>query len=396
LHLGRTLRYPDEAEYLALARNLVAQRVYSADGVHPTAYRLPGYPAILAALMLLKADLAALRFLNFVLLGLSGYLVWRLLGRASALAGMIGLAMAVGYPLGVYTAGTFYPQTLATTLFLAVLCLVFRREEPERGAMAAAGVLSGWLILTVATFAPIVLLLCAWRLAGGPARRWKPVLFLAGGCALVVTAWTLRNAAVFRSFVPVSTNRGISLLVGNTENTTPNAGVTVDISKYERAAEGMGEAEKDRYYAQCAREYVLSHKARALKLYVLKSLNYYNFRNTMLVKSESSPVRDLTMLVSYGLLLGLCIGRLLACRRFPLSALERFALAIYVLNGFLAAVFFTRLRFRLPFDYLLILVAASFAGQWLDERRRQGGMCVRTVTQRPTRPEASPFGPCPG
>lgn len=43
-----------------------------------------------------------------------------------------------------------------------------------------------------------------------------------------------------------------------------------------------------------------------------------------------------------------------------MSPLERYLLALYLLDALIQAVFFTRIRFRLPFDLLLIALDALF------------------------------------
>jgi hypothetical protein len=74
------------------------------------------------------------------------------------------------------------------------------------------------------------------------------------------------------------------------------------------------------------------------------------------------------MLVSYGLLLGLAILRLLGARSIPLTSFERLLLSLYLLSALVHALFFTRIRFRLPFDYALILLAGLFLGKLLGTR----------------------------
>ncbi len=365
LSQGDTVRYPDEAEYLTLSQSLVDRHAYSLDGTSPTAYRAPGYPAFLALLRVAGAGVRVMRGVQYVLLAgtaLMIFLLLRPLSRSGAVLGAIGAGV---YPLGFYTAGVFYPQTLASALFVLLLWLVLRtRLALMRDAVLGGGV-AGVLVLTVPTFAIIIAFLALWILWGGRGRQWRGVAMLAVAGGLVLTPWTVRNYLVFGQPVFVASNTGINLLLGNSENTTPNAGVNVDVTPYLDAARGMGELERDRYFTQAAVSYVQTHKLRSLRMYLLKALNYYNYRNVLLVKSESSRARDAVMLISYGGLLVLCGLRLAWVRRFPWTDLERVALSVYVLNGLYAAVFFTRLRFRLPFDYLLIAVAALFVARVL-------------------------------
>ena len=74
------------------------------------------------------------------------------------------------------------------------------------------------------------------------------------------------------------------------------------------------------------------------------------------------------MLLTYGMLLGFTILRLLQARTHPLTPLEVLLLSLYLLSAPIHAVFFTRIRFRLPFDYALILLAGQFVGIWASRR----------------------------
>jgi 4-amino-4-deoxy-L-arabinose transferase-like glycosyltransferase len=152
-YLGTTLRFlPDESDYLTLARNLVSQRAFTLDGATPTAFRPPGYPLVLAAGMLIGLDVAELRWLNFVLLAGSLLLLASLVRRmaASAWAACIACGLFACYPVLIYTAGTFYPQTLAG--FLLLLCIwalpLTAAESAKPARLVISGLALGLLVLT--------------------------------------------------------------------------------------------------------------------------------------------------------------------------------------------------------------------------------------------------------
>lgn len=65
------------------------------------------------------------------------------------------------------------------------------------------------------------------------------------------------------------------------------------------------------------------------------------------------------MIVTYGPLLLLLVFRLLFSIRFPLSEEESYLAGFYLLNALFAAVFFSRIRFRLPVDWLMLLLDAG-------------------------------------
>lgn len=361
LYLGESLRYPDEYDYIKIAHNIIDNRGFSLDGNRPTAYRPPVYPGILAITVFAGGNIFLCRLLNYLALSASLFLVYLLVRKqAGYYAGVVAIVLTLYYPIVFYTAGTLYPQTIATLLLLAIVYLYFGYGVKNGKLIILIGILFGLLILTVPTFIFAFFFFCFWILYEHRKQRIKHVCALIVSCCLVVCPWTARNYAAFDSFVLVSSNAGLNLLLGNSENTTPNAGVNVDISSYGDAVVGMDEAEKDHYYARSAFDYILNNPWRAIRLYAFKFLNYFNYRNILFTKSEVSRLRELVMLFSYGPLLLLALVRLAAMRKFPLTRYERFAFFLYLLNGAFAAIFFTRIRFRVPFDFLLISICAIF------------------------------------
>jgi cation transport ATPase len=198
--------------------------------------------------------------------------------------------------------------------------------------------------------------------------RVRDILAMWAVVFIILSMWSIRNYRVFDTFVFVSTNGGENLLLGNSENTIPNAGRKVSIWKYENEASGMSEVERDRYLGQQAFEYIKNNKVRTLQLYGLKVLNYFNYRNELVTETGMGQIRDFLMLLTYGLLLAIFILRLLFAGRYRLNAFEALLIIVYIANAFFSAIFFTRIRFRLPFDYLAIMVVALFIGRVLHQR----------------------------
>lgn len=358
-YLGNKLRFlPDEQDYLTIATHLAQQGIYSLDGRTPTAFRPPGYPLILSGLQLVNAGVVAARSLNYIFLGISIYIFYLILiEHASPFAATIGAGLVIAYPVLFYTAGTLYPQTLAALLFLLALYFLTRQRR-SRFDYVAGGLLLGYLALTVPTFIVTVGVFVAWLFLDANYKLTRGALLVLVLAFGVVGIWTARNYAAFRSFVFVSTNSGENLLIGNSENSTPNAGRTLDISRYESEAQSLDEVARDKYFRQAALEYIRTHKARVVKLYFLKVLNTFNFRNELVTAEEGSSLRDLVMLLTYGPLLILFLLRLLSLPRIPPSNFEVLIITLYLANALLSAIFFTRIRLRLPFDYLLILNSA--------------------------------------
>jgi 4-amino-4-deoxy-L-arabinose transferase-like glycosyltransferase len=370
-YLGDTLRFlPDERDYVTLAENLVARGIYSLDGENPTAYRAPGYPLFLAAFRLFGAGPVHFRILNYLLLGLCMVVAYRALAAQSLpLAAGLAPMLVAFYPVFFYTAGTLYPQTLASFLFLLVLYL-FIRPAAGRWVYVWGGLLLGWLVLTVPTFILALVVFPAWLWTRRERRSLHGVLLMLAAASLLVGIWTVRNYSAFGAFVFVSTNSGENLLLGNSEHTTPNAGTNVDITAYQARAEDLGEVQRDRYYRSAALEYLLAHPGESARMYLLKVLNYFNFRNELVTTTETSWAKDLLILLTYGSLLLALVFRLVFARRFKLLPFESFLVIFYLLNALASAVFFTRIRFRIPFDFLLVLVAAAFIDRLVEARKK--------------------------
>ncbi len=160
--------------------------------------------AVKVAQCLLSASLAPA-------LGLLGR---RLSGEATGLvaAGIVGF-----YPELVWFSSHFWAETLFTVLLWWGIERLSAADERASGRGAvAAGLLFGLGVLTRETilyFVPLAALWLAWR--GRAAGRRRAALFVAA-CLVVVLPWTLRNALVFRAFVPVSTAGALNLWQGNT------------------------------------------------------------------------------------------------------------------------------------------------------------------------------------
>jgi 4-amino-4-deoxy-L-arabinose transferase-like glycosyltransferase len=368
-YLGNSFRYlPDEADYYNLATNLVSKGEFSLDGVHPTAHRSPGYPLFLASFRFLGLNVVGLRIVNFLILGLCIFVLFKLLSeRFSPLAGLLGALLVMAYPLVFYTAGTLYPQTLAS-LLLVLTTYFYTREIGRAWDSLLAGLWAGWLILTVPTFIFVLVVMVAWSWIYQRQLVSFRVLSMLVIAFLVVGTWTLRNYTVFNAFVFVASNSGENLLLGNSENTTPNGGFTIDISYYVNQAAGLDEIHRDQYYRSQAINYIMNHKLASLKMYYLKFLNFFNYRNELVTKSEASSARDLLMLLTYGPLLLLALARLVFSKSFKLSAFEILLVATYLIGALVSAIFTTRIRYRIPFDYMLIMLVGIFISQLLKVR----------------------------
>lgn len=371
--LGTKLVFADERDYLALADHLGGDGRFSIDGLHETASRPPAWAWFLAALRLVGLPVVLLRWANIVLFAACLYLLYRFARRAwSPSVGAAAVVLGAFYPVFFYTAGTLYPQMFAALLLLTIMLLLFDQAPPSWLRRAGAGVAAGVLVLTIPNL--VLLLPLLFLMAPGSTRQRVSTCSLGLlATVLVVGAWTLQLRSTFDEWVFVSSNGGLNLLLGNSENTTPNAGYLVNIDRYRVAAGGLDEFEQDRFYRSAAVEWIRENKGDALALYGKKVVNYFNFRNELATESEASVLKDVLLAVGYGGLLLLALARVALRKRVGLRRIDAVLLTLYLASALVTAITYTRVRYRLPFDFLLVALVAPVVPAVLRRRVSPGG-----------------------
>ena len=361
---GQQLKYSDEEVYVQLAHRLAQGQGYVNEDLQPTAARPPGYPFAIALVFRLHESVRAAKVLNAVALVATAWLLV-LIVNSMAPAGRVFVPLLIlAYPLFLYTGSLLYPQTLGSLGFVAAIYLVLRFPA-SRAAGLAAGAIAGALVLAIPAFAlvfaALFALLVLRHLAGRETSRGFLVAF-ALAALLAAGPWVVRSSRTFGRFVFISTNSGINLLYGNSANARYNTGV-VDLAEEHLPPEGLDEAELDRHFSQCAKEWVRRNPVAAAKLYALKTANYFHFNNKLSTSAEESFLKDLVLAATYSPLLLAGIVRLLLWRRYRLAWPETLMYLLYFGNAFLAAVVYTRIRYRVPFDFLLVALVATFIGR---------------------------------
>lgn len=83
--------------------------------------------------------------------------------------------------------------------------------------------------------------------------------------------------------------RGKTFILGNCENSEPNKGEGIDLSKYDNEIKrlNLDEVDADRYYKKKAFEWIQNNPKDFMKLYLLKFFNYFNYRNELIPKVKN-------------------------------------------------------------------------------------------------------------
>ena len=354
LYLGDLIRYPDEKNYYAIACNLAAGNGFSINGVEPTAIFPPVYPLFLALFIRLGAPVFLLRFLNFIALALGVYVIRSLLKqeKAQCEAGVSALLLC-GYGVLFYTAGTLYTQTLYTLVLLLIIRLAVVKNFSWVQSVLL-GLLSALLIMIHPTGVFIPPLVVIWRILPRNyafIRKGALAALVAVAC---VSIWSFRNYQVFGRFIPLTSHGGDTLYIGNNPHTSLTGWYNYIYDDYYIEANRLPEEEQNAFYLKKTMEFWTEHTGDAVKLYLLKLLDYFNFRNNLYLSHEFDTLRSVIMFVTYYPLLLCLVLRLFAARRAALTKTEILLVAIYLVSAFFHAFFLPRIRFRLPYDAVLI------------------------------------------
>ena len=350
--------YVDEADYYFIASNILTHHTFSRDGVHPTASRPPGYPAALVPVLGLYDSVRFAKVVNLLWWIGAALLTSQIAGKLYGSAGgAVALLFVLLYPVTLYTAGTLYPQGITAFFFLLSIAIHFRlaRHTSLKEAFLQ-GLIFSFLILSVPLYAANLAIFMAFQAFEGT-NGIRTAIVTCLVAVIAVGLWSLRNYSVYGEFVFAS-NSGLNLALGNSSLTGPNSGTNVDVDVIAPEAAGLPEVQRDAAQKKHAIEWINSHPREFGWLFAKKLVNWFNYRNQLRTSGESSRVRDLVMALSYYPMLTLAL-LLPLLRERRLSELERYLYSSYGAAALAYAFFFTRIRFRVPFDFLLIILASG-------------------------------------
>ncbi len=208
----------DSVEHHRIAQNLVQGNGYSMYG-HPTAYRAPGLTYFMAAVYSIFGESFAAVRVGIILLSLmviySIYYLGKLLFHPNV--GLWAALIAAVYPhLIFYSARIF---TEIPFILFSLVSVIFFVHFTQKRKFYHLILTSIFLALTILT-RPIGFILLGFLLLYLLVKlpRWKNInstVWLLGLTLLVISPWIIRNYQTFHRFVPVTTQGGIVLWVGN-------------------------------------------------------------------------------------------------------------------------------------------------------------------------------------
>lgn len=246
----------DSRMSIPAARILEGKGFTLTDDAGPTAYRPPLYILWLTLAYAIFGKFSTLgpsllqtlvSTANIFLLYLLAKQIWKKESVANAAAFLLAI-----HPYTVYHDAALYHTFLSTALLLGGLTLLFRGiQETRAKPLFWSGLLFGLVVLIMSTVVPFIgLLILAglfiWQIPFK--RRAILVASFIVGLSLSWGPWVVRNAVVFKEFIPLTTEAGVTLWMGN----NPHAEELLKIKKHESAPVPRGTAfNLPSFYAGC-------------------------------------------------------------------------------------------------------------------------------------------------
>jgi hypothetical protein len=338
----------------------------------PTAWTTPVYPLLLGGIIRMFGPYTFASYVAAVLTNIVfSTLVCVPLFFAAKRIGGVPLAAAACWLWAVFpnaillTYQSLWETSLSALLGATILWATLRvAESRNRRAWAAYGLLWGGALMTNAVLLSLLPFLLWWmaRRAKRPAAR---VLSVAGIVVLCCLPWTIRNYAVFHSFVPLRSILGLQLWVGN----NPQARVIwlgeqhpIHDSAERKHYVEVGEIAYMREKEQAAVRYMLTHPGHEAQLIAGRFVSFW-------AGGTPSPLTDLlrnpSLWFRYVLIFNLAVAVGTVAGLFRLWRLRSaYLLPLAVFPVVLPWAYYLTLslpRYRHPIDpVLMLLTAAAF------------------------------------
>lgn len=375
--------FPDSAQYWELAQNLIANNEYATND-HLRAWRAPIYPLILAGVIWLSDKIEAInaiifaRCLNIFFDLVNIWLIWWLARKFfSSRTGNIAALLAAIYPMFIFMSPLILSDTLAQTTILLTIFFWYRFTQQQKGAiflgiiLALAGLLKPSLGLLIL---PLLMIIAINFLREKTARKFylRGAIIITIFYTLTMLGWWYRNYQVFGEFVPLTTMSGFTLWEssGDGGNGGANHGKVIMPEKWQAmranlANEPQNEIKMDQFLWRETLTLLAQDFPRTLKLTQGKFLRTWNFFPNW--DGAQTWYYRAILAITYlpVIILALYSARLLYVR-------QRYAAYILFLPAsYLCAVhliFMGSLRYRLPAEGCLIILAASVIDWWQTKR----------------------------
>lgn len=322
-------------------------------------YIPPFYAYLLAGALEVGASVRSIQWLELAFLALAYLPIYSLfrpsLGRCASLLGLT--LLTVYLPLWKLAA-CIDPNALNVLLLSLTLERAYHYTNTLASRWTLALILAVQLVLRpdVLLFIPLLLF---WLARNRSASWWKTVPYWVGAGIVATLPFALRNYHVFGRYLPLSSNGGYNLFIGNNPDATGEytqlADDPVRYGEWRMLARSMSQPELDDAFRERAISWIKDHPTEALQLAITKL--WYHWWHDPSLEDRSGQGAVLAFDIATVLLLLLSIICVLRMRD---TALRSLILLVFLYSSVIAMLFFSQTRFRLiKVDPIMIMLSAE-------------------------------------
>jgi 4-amino-4-deoxy-L-arabinose transferase-like glycosyltransferase len=386
LGADRGLFYPDETEYLELAKNLATHNEFSYKG-HLTSFRPPGFPFLLSLAFRLfgNASPVPARLVQ-VLFGVATVWVMYRLGKDGwgERVGLIAAAVFAFYPTLIgFTNILLTEPSCIFFVSLAGWAMLRCLQQPRLGWAVAAGVALGVSALirdTLFYAGPITaVFLAIWGWRERSSFRLKPAVSFVAGFLLAILPWCVRNTLLNGQPTLISAVGGITFYLCNNEKAPLLRSSSLFYEKqigeeyyYETLLpelNGLSETEKNDIVTRLAFEYMWANPGTTLVRMLGRLVDFWGQERLVINHVVSDYYGDVPFVITvmivaavfgiYSLVMtGAGFGYFFA----KLRAFEVLGLLFIAYYTAMHLLVFAHPRYHLPLlPFLVIMAARAFA-----------------------------------
>lgn len=372
----------DRDLYWGIARHLAAGDGFvHPDLGHPTAYRPPLYPLLLAGVIVVGGGIKLLAVFQIGLSVATVWLTWRL-GRKLGLKSNARLAAALVAvnPLLIQATALAMTETLCAFLLVVVLLSVPEIGTAKRrwslGVLIGLAVLCRPTVWAAVTLMSAVIAACCFGMKSTD-KRWRmaevahsslPILVALG---LTIAPWVIRNWLVFGTPIVTTTHGGYTLLLGNNDEAyreeiaQPSAGQWDSRAWQESLEEDLrcagiarrDEVARDRWMQMLAGNWITQHPREFAESCWLRQKRFWN------VFPSGADAGSMPSVIRWGIAAFFLVELLTAAVGWWWSRRDEFlpwlpAVLLVVSFAALHLVYWSNLRMRAPVEPMLALLAA--------------------------------------
>lgn len=353
-----------------------------------TYFRAPFYVYCLALLYALLGTSLWVGRIFGLIVGLGSVAVTYFMGKRifSAKIGLTAALLQSMFPVVIYFEGELLLDPLFTLLLqLAVYRLVIWFENRTISQALATGLLLGLALITrptVLVFIPLIVLLLAVSLKNAGAWVKHSIVFILA-VSLVMAPLFVRNLVVAGDPVPIASQGGINLYIGNNSNADGVSAVLpeplghnwrlkeITYLAEQEVGKKLKPGEVSSFWTNKAFHWIRNNPGEFINLYLKKLYHSFSDREISNNRDLGSFFNKAPILkynpLSFGILFTLAIVGIMA--GFGRHSHVRLLLLIVLVYVLAASLFFFNSRFRLPLLPYYFLLAAFGLFSLIDQLR---------------------------